>query len=89
MSLLYPLLESLDPWDSPEPSSDAEIQIIFLLTFAGIMFVLGRLLATLSVSLVLMQVLRYLRRQASAAFEVRDFAFAPLATASPPAPLRI
>ncbi len=89
LSLLYPLLESLDPWDSPEPSSDAEIQLIALLTFAGVMFVLAHVLATLSISFILTQVVRRLRQQASSWFTVFCFTIAPLATASPPAPLRI
>lgn len=89
LSLLYPLLESLDPWDSPEPSTDAEIQLIFLFTFAGIMFVLAHLLASLSVSLVFMQVMRYLRQRMRVRRAAFDFALAPPATASPPVPLRI
>lgn len=88
LCLLYPLLESLDPWDSPEPSSDAEIQLIALLTFVGIMFVLAHLLATLAISFVLMQAVRYLR-QCMARLRMQRFAFAPLVTASPPLPLRI
>jgi hypothetical protein len=89
LSLLYPWLESLDPWDSPEPSSDAEIQFIVLLTFVGIMFVLAHLLATLAVSSVLMQVLRQLKQSAGSAFRMPGFALAPLVSASPPVPLRI
>lgn len=89
LCLFYPLIESLDPWDSPEPSSDAEIQFIALLTFVCIMFVLAHLLATLVISFVLMQVIRYLQQRAMAAFEWLDRTFEPLLTASPPLPLRI
>ena len=88
ISLLYPLLESMDPWDSPEPSSDAEIQLIALFTFICIMFVLGHVVAALAICLV-MQVLRYLRSRANSAAKEHDFAFLPLLTASPPLPLRI
>ena len=88
ISLLYPLLESMDPWDSPEPSSDAEIQLIALFTFICIMFVLGHLVASLAIC-VLMQVLRYLRSRASVVIQASSFTFLPLPTPSPPVPLRI
>ena len=89
LSLLYPLLESLDPWDSPEPSSDAEIQFIALLTFVGAMFVLAHLLATLAISFVLAQVLEHLKQFGRSAFRMRGFLPGPLVSASPPVPLRI
>lgn len=89
LCLFYPLIETLDPWDSPEPSSDAEIQFIALLTFVCLMFVLAHLLATVAISFVLMQLIQYLRQRASAAFELFDRTFEPLLTASPPLPLRI
>ena len=88
MSLLYPFLEAMDPWDSPEPSTDAEIQLIALFTFVCIMFVLGHLVAALAISIV-MQVLPYLQSRARIVIKVPDFAFLPLLTASPPLPLRI
>jgi hypothetical protein len=79
----------MDPWDSPEPASDAEIQFIALLTFVGVMFVLAHLLATLAISWVLMQAVRYLRPGTSAALRLLDRIFEPLLTPSPPLPLRI
>lgn len=88
ISLLYPLLESMDPWDSPEPSSDAEIQLIALFTFICIMFVLAHLVAALAIRVV-MQVLRHLRSRAAVAFNGHGFVLLPLLTASPPVPLRI
>jgi hypothetical protein len=50
LSLLYPFIELLDRWDAPGPSSDSEIQIIVLLTFVGIMILMGHLHASLTVS---------------------------------------
>lgn len=88
ISLLYPLIESLDGFDSPVPASDLEIQLIALLTFVGIMFVLGHLVASLAIC-VLLLVLRYLRSRVSVTVRMREFAFLPLLTASPPVPLRI
>lgn len=88
ISLLYPLIESLDGFDSPVPASDLEIQLIALLTFVGLMFVLGHLVASLAIC-VLLLVLRYLRSRVSVAVRMREFAFLPLLTASPPVPLRI
>lgn len=88
ISLLYPLIESLDGFDSPVPASDLEIQLIALLTFVGLMFVLGHLVASLAIC-VLLLVLRYLRSRVSVTVRMREFAFLPLLTASPPVPLRI
>jgi amino acid transporter len=88
LCLFYPLLESLDPWDSPEPASDAEIQFIALLTFVGVMFVLAHLLATLAV-ILLMQLVPYLLQRASATLELLVQVLEPLLTASPPLLLRI
>jgi hypothetical protein len=89
LCLFYPFIESLDPWDSPEPFSDAEIQFIAVLTFVGVMFVLAHLLATLTVSFVLMRVIRYLRQSSAPLLEGMDRVFEALLTASPPLPLRI
>jgi hypothetical protein len=89
LSLFYPLIESWDRWDSPEPSTDAEIQFIALLTFVGVMFVLAHLLATLALSAVLMGAIENLRQRASAAFERLDRSLEVLLTPSPPPPLRI
>jgi hypothetical protein len=89
LSLFYPLIESLDHWDSPVPASDAEIQFIALLTFVGVMFVLAHLLATLAISGLVMGAIESLRQKASAALERLDRSFEVLLTASPPLPLRI
>jgi hypothetical protein len=43
LSLLYPVIEMLDRWDAPGPSSDSEIEIIFLLTFVALIFVFHQL----------------------------------------------
>ena len=48
LSLLYPLIEWLDHWDAPGPSSDSEIQIIALLTLVGIVFLVGDFFTSLS-----------------------------------------
>ncbi len=48
LSLLYHFIEMLDRWDAPGPSTDSEIEIIVLLTFIGLIFVLRHLLAKLS-----------------------------------------
>jgi hypothetical protein len=90
LCLFYPILESLDPWDSREPSSDAEIQLIALLTFVGIMFVLARVLATLTICFVLVRGFQSLRASAGGALTFLRRTFEPLVTASPPPlPLRI
>jgi hypothetical protein len=88
LALFYPLIESLDGFDSQVPASDFEIELIVMLTFVGIMFVLGHLVALVAVSL-LMQVLQYLRSRMRAAFEIPVLAFSPQLTPSPPVPLRI
>jgi len=88
LALLYPLLESLDGFDSPVPASDFEIELIVILTFVGIMFLLWHVLASLAVSVV-MQILRYLHSGIRAAIPISDFAFSPQLTPSPPIPLRI
>ena len=88
LSLFYPVIESLDGWDSPLPASDLEINIIGLLTFVGVAFVLAHFLASLS-GCNLMNFFRQFFRRATTAFELHDSTFHPLATASPPLPLRI
>jgi len=50
-ALAYPVIESLDHWDAPTPASDSELQVIVVLTFAGAIFVLTRMLAALSASI--------------------------------------
>ena len=88
LSLFYPLIESLDGWDSPLPASDLEINIIGMFTFIGVAFVLAHLLASLSASDLMSYFRRFLRR-VTASLQLQDSAFQPLATASPPLPLRI
>ena len=88
LSLLYPLIESLDRWDAPGPSSDSEIQIIVLLTFVGIVFLLGHLHASLAVS-VFAAVLPNLHSGTDKPIHTLVFTLHPPATASPPLPLRI
>ena len=48
LSLLYPIIEMLDRWDTPGPSTDSEIEIIVVLTFIALIFVLRHVLAKLS-----------------------------------------
>lgn len=88
LSLFYPLIESLDGWDSPLPASDLEINVIGLLTFVGVAFVLAHFLASLSGS-YLMGIFRHFFRRATPAFELHDGTSHPLVSASPPLPLRI
>src|SRR5215467_738615 len=85
LSLFYPLIESLDGWDSPIPASDLEINVIGLLTFVGVAFVLARFLASLTAS-GLMSIFRQFIRRATTAFELHDGTSHPLVTASPPLP---
>jgi hypothetical protein len=88
LSLFYPLIESLDGWDSPLPASDLEINIIGMLTFLGVAFLLAQLLASLSAP-DLMSVVRQLFSRQSRAVQEHDGIFHPQVTASPPLPLRI
>jgi hypothetical protein len=88
LSALYPLIEFLDRWDAPGPSSDSEIQLIAVLTLVGLVFVLAHLLASLG------GVVRAsISQQLSAASDSRTHrgvcATYPEMTASPPLPLRI
>jgi len=46
-ALAYPLIESLDHWDAAGPASDSELEVIGVLSFAGCVFLLTRLLAIL------------------------------------------
>lgn len=88
LAVFYPVIEALDRWDAPGPSSDSEIQIIALLTLVGAMFVLARLLVTL-VRSFLGSLFLSLSRSALNSGEVTTFRFAPLENASPPLILRI
>jgi len=88
LALFYPLLESLDHFDSPIPASDLEIQIIVLLTFVGLVFVLAHLLVSVATSAV-MDVFRYLGGQSRVLIGMKSLIFSPLSSPSPPLPLRI
>src|ERR1700738_2604146 len=50
LALAYPIIESLDYWDLPGPPSDTELQEIALLTFAGALFLVTRLLIIIGVA---------------------------------------
>ncbi len=84
--LAYPIIESLDYWDPPGPASDTELEFIGVLTFAGAIFLLTQLLATLTVAISPHALpglcFRTLRKN-------HILAFLPRLTASPPLPLRI
>ena len=89
LAVFYPVIEGLDRWDAPGPSSDSEIQIIALLTLVGVVFVLARLLLTLVLSFLGSAFLSLIRSPARNSSEVIIFRFAPLENASPPLILRI
>ena len=40
LSLAYPLIELVDHWDAPGQTSDSELQVLAVLTFAGALFLL-------------------------------------------------
>lgn len=88
LCLFYPVVESLDAMDSPVPAADFEIEIIVLLTFIGIVFLLTQLLASVTIGIV-RDVLRYLLACVTAPVQMLDFSFHPLQNPSPPLPLRI
>ena len=88
LSLRYPIIESFDRWDAPGPSSDSELQTIVLLTFVGIVFALGHLLASFLVA-VLTDSLPSFNLHGEAIQRLAAFDFDPGVTASPPCPLRI
>jgi len=88
LALFYPLIESLDGFDSPIPASDLEIQIIVLLTFVGVVFVLAHLLVSAAISAAV-AVFRYLGGQIRVAIGTTPLIFRPVLTPSPPLPLRI
>jgi hypothetical protein len=50
-ALAYPVIESLDHWDAPNPASDSELEVIDVLTFAGAIFLLTQTLAALPASI--------------------------------------
>ena len=85
-ALAYPLIESLDHWDAPTPASDSELQAIVVLTFAGAIFLLKQMLATLPVSIATQPppslCFRALQKK-------HIVLFPPDLTASPPVALRI
>jgi len=78
----------MDDLDSPVPASDLEIEIIVLLTFVGIVFVLAHLLATVAICAVI-SVFRYLTGRISAAIHSSGAIFHPVLSPSPPLALRI
>lgn len=88
LSLFYPVIESLDGWDSPLPASDLEINVIGLLTFIGVAFVLAHLLAAVAAA-DLMSFFRQFFRRVTTSLALHDGAPDPVATVSPPVPLRI
>lgn len=88
LCLFYPLIESLDGFDSPIPASDLEIEFIVLLTFIGVVFVLAHLLASVVISAV-MDILRNLLARITVGAQMKDFSFKPFQSPSPPLPLRI
>src|SRR5260370_18514644 len=50
--LAYPVIESHDQWDPPNPASDSELEFIGLLTLAGAVFLLTQLLIFLHLSIL-------------------------------------
>ena len=88
LCLFYPLIESLDGFDSPIPASDLEIEFIVVLTFVGVVFVLAHLLASVAIRVV-MDVLRNLLARISAGAQIRALAVQMFHGPSPPLPLRI
>lgn len=88
LCLFYPVIESLDAIDPQIPASDLEIEIIVLLTFLGIVFVLAHLIASVAISAV-MSVFRLVGDAVSSRLHVSDFAIHPFLSPSPPLPLRI
>ena len=88
LSLLYPIIELLDRWDAPGPSSDSEIQIIVLLAFVGLVFLLGRRLASLA-ALVFAAIITDLWSRTDKPIHTLVFTLPTPLTASPPLPLRI
>jgi len=88
LSLLYPLLESLDDLDSPIPASDLEIEVIVLFTFVGIVFVLAHLLASVTI-LAVVSALQYLIKRVAIEVHLQDLPFYSFQSPSPPLPLRI
>lgn len=88
LCLFYPVIESLDDFDSPVPASDLEIEIIVLLTCVGIVFLLAHLLASVVISAV-MDVFRYLMARTRTATQMSDLLFHQFQSPSPPLALRI
>ncbi len=84
--LAYPVIESHDQWDPPNPASDSELEFIGLLTLAGAVVLLTQLLIVLHVS-ILPHALPGLFLQEL--WEKHVLAFSAHLTTSPPLPLRI
>jgi hypothetical protein len=85
LALAYPIIESLDYWDPPGPASDTELQEIALLTFAGVLFLVARLL------IIMADAGTHLHPHLCLHTLTEDhfLTFRPYLTASPPVALRI
>lgn len=88
LSLLYPLIELVDRWDAPGPSSDSELEIIIFLTFVGIVFLLRHLIVS-GAAFILAKLPPRLRSCKHVLTTGFVFAFPQPFTASPPLALRI
>src|SRR5258708_34000807 len=84
--LAYPVIESHDQWDPPNPASDSELEFIWLLTLAGAVVLLTRLLIVLHVSFLPDALPGLFLRKLCVEHVL---AFSPHLTASPPLPPRI
>ena len=85
--LAYPVIESHDQWDPPNPASDSELEFIGLPTLAGAVVLLTQLLIIILQVSILPHALPSLFLQKL--WEKHVLAFSPHLTASPPLPLRI
>jgi len=84
--LAYPVIESHDQWDPPNPASDSELELIGLLTLAGAVVLLTQLLFILQVPFLPLPLPGLFLQKL---WEKHVLAFSPHLTASPPLPLRI
>lgn len=89
LAMLYPLIEALDDWDMATPAADSEIQFIAVLTFVGMLFIFGKVLARVT-ALLTKALLSLLRSSMSLQGQSEHYAsVGPIVAASPPLPLRI
>ena len=89
LAMLYPMIEALDHRDMATPAADSEIQIIAILTFLGMLFIFGKVLARLA-ALLTKALLAFLRSAMSVQGQSEHYAsVGPIVAASPPLPLRI